>query len=90
MAKRAPLKAAMQAHERALFHALDAENAAVARAFDQIRKGPLRDSRAAAAQSSGAAAAATCLIRRSTTTWAAMQVLYPKIYFDRSKIYIEE
>ncbi|CAL8461618.1 g1149 [Coccomyxa elongata] len=79
MAKRAPLKTAMQAHERALFHALEAENAAVARAFDQIHKGPLRNSRGGAPQFSGAAAAATCLIRRSTTTWAAMQGYLPEL-----------
>ena len=44
MAKRAPLKKAMAAHEHAVFQALEAENAVVARSLDQIRKhpGPLR------------------------------------------------
>ena len=77
MAKRAPLKKAMAAHEHAVFQALEAENAVVAWSLDQIRKhpGPLRGLRAAAPHFAGAAAAATCLIRRSSATWAAMQVL---------------
>ncbi|BDA42104.1 Dynein heavy chain 2, axonemal [Coccomyxa sp. Obi] len=82
MAKRAPLKKAMAAHERALFQALEAENAAVARSLDQIRKqhpGPLRGLHGTAPHFAGAAVAATCLIRRSTATWAAMQEYLPEL-----------
>ncbi len=74
MAKRAPLKKAMAHHELGLFIALDAENAALARALEQIRKDLQLPRSAAQPRFAGAAAAAARLTRRATATWDAMQV----------------
>lgn len=74
MAKRAQLKKTMAHHERGLFIALDAENAALARALEQIRIELQLPRSAAQPRFAGAAAAAARLTRRATATWDAMQV----------------
>jgi hypothetical protein len=76
MAKRETVKKAMAQHERGLFSAIEAENAAVARTLDQIRKELMSPRSNSQPRYAGAAAAAACLTRRINATWAAMQARF--------------
>jgi len=80
LAKRATVRKAVQQHELELLLLLEAENTAVARALEQIRRDPVGALQGARAvklpRFSGAALAATCLIRRTTATWTCLQVPY--------------
>ena len=79
----------MAQHERAHFLALEAENAAIARTLDQIRKELTSPRSNALPRFAGAAAVAACLTRRVSATWAAMQVRVasnkPVLFFSFSK-----
>lgn len=78
VAKRTAVSKAVQQHQMELLLLLQAENAAVARALEQIRRDPVGALQGARAvklpRFSGAALAATCLIRRTTATWTCLQV----------------
>ncbi|KAK9909936.1 hypothetical protein WJX75_009720 [Coccomyxa subellipsoidea] len=83
MAKRETVKKAMAQHERGLFSAIEAENAAVARTLDQIRKELMSPRSNSQPRYAGAAAAAACLTRRINATWAAMQAYLPALLETR-------